>query len=65
MTRKATPAETKTEIETKTSEGKQLACAVCGKPTTRLVDGEPSCDTHANLVYENQLEDYTIRHLRD
>ena len=64
MTSKVNPAKPKEQPEIKPVEGKQLACAVCGKPTTRLVDGEPSCDTHANLVYENQLEDYTNRNIR-
>ena len=40
-------------------------CTICEKPATRLVDGEPSCEQHAHLVYENQLEDYTSRHLSD
>lgn len=47
----------------KTAESKALRCSICGKPTLRLVDGEPSCDEHAALVYENQLEDYTAGHL--
>jgi len=37
-------------------------CTICKKPATRLVDGEPSCDEHAQLVYENQIEDYTREH---
>lgn len=37
-------------------------CVICRGPATRLVDGEPSCEAHANLVYENQLEDYTRAH---
>ena len=36
-------------------------CIVCDQPTVRLVDGEPSCDSHANQVYEQQWEDYTKR----
>jgi len=44
---------------------KTLRCTVCGKPTVRLMDGEPACDDHAALVYENQLEDYTKDHLSD
>ncbi len=40
-------------------------CSVCHKAATRTVDGELSCDQHANLVYENQLEDYTRDHLAD
>lgn len=43
----------------KSADEKALVCSICGKPTVRLVDGEPSCDEHAALVYENQLEDYT------
>jgi len=42
---------------------KALVCTICGKPTARLVDGEPSCEDHAALVYENQLEDDTKGHL--
>jgi len=37
-------------------------CVICRAPATRLVDGDPSCEAHANLVYENQLEDYTRAH---
>jgi len=47
------------------SPAKQLVCSICGKPTTRLVDGEPSCDDHAALVYENQLEDYTSAQMKE
>lgn len=39
-----------------------LKCKICGKPATRLVDGEPSCDEHAELVYEDQVEAYTKEH---
>ena len=49
----------------KPAGSKTLRCTVCGKPTVRLMDGEPSCDDHAALVYENQLEDYTRDHLSD
>jgi len=45
------------------SQPQKLLCAICGKPTTRLVDGEPSCDYHANQVYEHQMEDYVRKHL--
>jgi hypothetical protein len=37
-------------------------CKICAKPATRLVDGDPSCDEHAELVYEDQVEDYTKKH---
>jgi hypothetical protein len=37
-------------------------CVICGEPATRVVDGEPSCEAHAGLVYENQMEDYTKEH---
>lgn len=37
-------------------------CKICGKPATRLVDGEASCEEHAELVYEDQVEDYTRQH---
>ena len=40
-------------------------CVICGKPATRAVDGEPSCEDHVELVYEDQLEDYTQHHLAD
>jgi len=40
-------------------EEKARKCSICEKPATRLVDGEPSCEEHAELVYENQIEDYT------
>lgn len=40
-------------------------CIVCGKPATRQVDGDPSCEEHAELVYEDQLEKYTQQHLND
>jgi len=39
-------------------------CIICGKPATRSVDGDPSCDDHAELVYEDQVEDYTL-HLQE
>jgi len=42
-----------------------LICAICGKPATRLVDDEPSCEEHAELVYEDQVENYTLRHQAD
>lgn len=40
-------------------------CIVCGSPATRVVDGDPSCEAHAELVYEDQLEKYTQQHLND
>jgi len=40
-------------------------CVICGKPATTLVDGDPSCEEHIELVYEDQLEDYTLRHQTD
>jgi hypothetical protein len=39
-----------------------LKCKICGKLATRLVDGDPSCEEHAGLVYEDQVEDYTKKH---
>ncbi len=42
-----------------------LVCVICGKVATRLVDGDPSCEEHAELVYEDQVEAYTQRHLAD
>ena len=38
-------------------------CIVCGKPATRDIDGDPSCNEHAELVYEDQVETYTQQHL--
>ena len=40
-------------------------CAICAKPATQLVDGDPSCDEHIEQVYEHQVEDYTVQHLVD
>ena len=40
-------------------------CIICGKHATRVVDGDPSCEEHAELVYEDQLEKYTQQHLSD
>ena len=40
-------------------------CVICGQPATREVDGEASCEAHAGLVYENQVEDYTKKHSED
>ena len=51
--------------QSKDKTKKVSLCTICHKPATRLVDGEPSCEQHANLVYENQLEDYTREHLSD
>lgn len=62
---KSTGKSAKTRKVTKTASSKTLRCTICGKPTVRLMDGEPSCDDHAALVYENQLEDYTKKHLSD
>jgi hypothetical protein len=47
---------------TREQQPREMKCVICGKPTTRLVDGEPSCDYHANQVYEHQVEDYTQKH---
>ena len=44
-------------------EEKAQKCSICDKPATRLVDGEPSCEEHAELVYEHQVEDYTKAHI--
>jgi hypothetical protein len=46
----------------KSKSDETLKCKICGEPTTRLVDGEPSCEKHAELVYEDQMEDYTKKH---
>ena len=50
----------KEKDKTKTEE--ILKCKICGKTASRLVDGEPSCDEHAELVYEDQVEAYTQKH---
>ena len=39
-------------------EAQDLRCVICNQLTARLVDGQPSCDYHANQVYEQQWEDY-------
>jgi len=44
---------------------KDALCIICGKPATQLVDGDPSCEEHIELVYENQLEDYTSNHMKE
>jgi hypothetical protein len=41
------------------TEKAKTGCTICGKPATTSVDGEPSCEEHIALVYENQVEDYT------
>ena len=50
-------------MEASKVDDKVSVCTICGKPTARLVDGEPSCEEHAALIYENQLEDDTKGHL--
>ncbi|HXY14747.1 MAG TPA: hypothetical protein VEI26_09640 [Terriglobales bacterium] len=40
-------------------------CIICGKPATRKVDGDPSCEEHVELVYQDQLEKYTQQHMGD
>ena len=49
----------------KSKNKRQPVCTICRQPATRTVDGEPSCEQHAQLIYENQLEDYTRNHLAD
>ncbi|HKS75530.1 MAG TPA: hypothetical protein VJQ82_20135 [Terriglobales bacterium] len=39
-----------------------MKCKICGKPASRLVDGEPSCEEHSELVYEDQMEEYIKQH---
>lgn len=39
-------------------------CVICGKPATQMMDGDPSCDGHRELVYEDQVEQYTQKHLK-
>ena len=46
-------------------EEKTSLCIICGKPATQIVDGDPSCEEHIELVYENQLEDYTLEHMKE
>ena len=55
--------ESASVMEASTVDDKVSVCTICGKPTARLVDGEPSCEEHAALIYENQLEDDTKGHL--
>jgi len=49
-------------VKAETGELNKRVCTICGKPATDMVDGEPSCADHIELVYENQLEDYTREH---
>lgn len=42
----------------------KLHCVICGQPADTMVDDEPSCKEHIELVYENQVEDYTADHLK-
>lgn len=58
-------ARSKQAVEIPEESVAPSVCTICGKPASRLVDGEPSCDEHANLVYEDQVESYTQRHLAD
>lgn len=61
-------------MTSKNKEGKEteakpaadgLICIICGKPATRVLDGDPSCDEHLELVYEDQVEKYTAAHLKE
>jgi hypothetical protein len=38
-------------------------CLICCGPATRLVDGDPSCETHANQVYQEQVDEYIRKHI--
>jgi hypothetical protein len=58
-------SRSKQVVEVPEESAKPSVCSICGKPATRLVDGEPSCEEHANLVYEDQVESYTQSHLAD
>jgi len=40
-------------------------CVICGRPATQIVDGDPSCEEHIELVYEDQVESYTLDHLKN
>lgn len=40
-------------------------CIICGKPATRVLDGDASCEEHLELVYEDQVEKYTAGHLKE
>jgi hypothetical protein len=55
--------EPKKEKSPELKAEKPLVCVICGKPAARLIDGDPSCEEHAELVYEDQLENYTQDHL--
>lgn len=54
-------AVTPTEVE---SPSKSV-CVICGRPATQMVDGDPSCEAHIELVYEDQVESYTQSHLKN
>jgi hypothetical protein len=55
-------ADRERTVKTKVAQEEKLVCTICGKPATGKVDGEHSCADHIELVYENQLEDYTREH---
>jgi hypothetical protein len=40
-------------------------CIICGKPATRMLDGDATCPEHVELAYEDQLEKYTASHLTE
>ena len=61
MKSKAEVLEKAQQIPAKSSS----VCVICGKPATDMVDGEPSCEEHIELVYEDQVESYTQNHLAD
>jgi len=52
-------------MESKKKAENPSTCVVCGKPATTVVDGQPSCEEHIELVYEDQVEAYTQRHQAD
>lgn len=63
-TKEGPKAKSKVEVrEVKETGAEKMACSLCGRPATQLVDGEPSCQSHIEQIYEHQLEDYTRKHL--
>ena len=58
-------SDTKALKHTRGEHERPSVCSICSKPTTRLVDGDPSCEEHIEQVYEHQVEDYTAQHLVD
>ena len=53
----------KSEVPPAVISKQPSVCVICGKPATRDIDGDASCEEHIELVYEDQVERYTQKHL--